>query len=126
MAGAKKESVLPDAEIGERLGAELPHWRLSDGHLVRRYETAGWKATLMAANAVGHLAEAAWHHPDLHLSYAALEVALRTHSADGVTEKDFALARKIEDVIAWRPGREGGPLDGTPDDPRWAYLKGDE
>jgi 4a-hydroxytetrahydrobiopterin dehydratase len=41
-----------------------------------------------------------------------------------VTDKDFALARKIEDVLMWQPGAdEGSALEGTPDDPRFKYLK---
>jgi 4a-hydroxytetrahydrobiopterin dehydratase len=109
-----------------RLAAELPHWRVDNGCLKRRYQTGGWKGTLMAVNAIGHLAEAAWHHPDLAVSYAAVEVSLSSHDAKGITDKDFALARKIEEVLTWRPGTEaGGALEGTPDDPRYTYLKYD-
>ncbi|MGE4052297.1 MAG: 4a-hydroxytetrahydrobiopterin dehydratase, partial [Piscinibacter sp.] len=51
---------------------------------------------------------------------------LQNHEAKGITEKDFALAKKIEDVLMWQPGKEeGGPLQGTPDDPRFKYLKYD-
>jgi 4a-hydroxytetrahydrobiopterin dehydratase len=113
-------------EIAARLKDELPHWYLEDGWIRRKYRTSGWKATLMAVNTVGHLAEAAWHHPDLTVSYAFVIVKLTTHSAKGVTEKDFALARKIEEVLSWQPGREEDPvLEGTPDDPRFKYLKYD-
>ena len=49
------------------------------------------------------------------------------HAARGVTDKDFELAKKIEDVIAWQPGKEGGALEGTPEkDPRFAYIKYDD
>ena len=57
----------------------------------------------MVINAVGHLAEAAWHHPDITASYAWVEVRLQNHAAKGITDKDFELAKKIEDVI--RGGR---------------------
>ena len=40
-------------------------------------------------------------------------VKLKTHSAGGITDRDFALARQIEDVITWRPA-PGGPLEGNP------------
>ena len=53
----------------------------------------------MVINTVGHLAEAAWHHPDITASYAWVEVRLTNHVAKGVTDKDFELAKKIEDVI---------------------------
>jgi 4a-hydroxytetrahydrobiopterin dehydratase len=119
------EEVYPDEEVQERLKQELPQWYLEDGWIRRKYRTAGWKGTLMVINAVGHLAEAAFHHPDLTASYAFVIVKLKNHAAKGITEKDFALAKKIEEVIMWQPGKEGGPLEGTPDDPRFKYIKYD-
>jgi len=117
--------VYSEDEITERLKAELPKWRFENGWIRRKYKTHSWKGTLLAVNTVGHLAEAAWHHPDLALSYAWLEVKLMTHDAKGITDKDFELARKIEEVIGWRPG-EGSALEGTPQgDPRFAYIKYD-
>ena len=50
---------------------------------------------------------------------------LMNHAAKGITDKDFALAAKIEAVVGWQPGAEGGPLEGTPTDPRFAYIKYD-
>ena len=121
-----KDEVYADEEIVARLAEELPQWSYEGGWIRRKYKTSGWKGTLMVVNAVGHLAEAAWHHPDLAVSYAFVVVKLVNHSARGVTDKDFALARKIEEVLMWRPaGEEGSPLEGTPDDPRFKYLKYD-
>ncbi|WP_102960129.1 4a-hydroxytetrahydrobiopterin dehydratase [Mangrovicella endophytica] len=114
-----------DVEIEARLAAELPRWRFEGGWIRRTYKTHGWKGTLMVINTVGHLAEAAFHHPDITASYAWVEVRLTTHSAKGITDSDFALAAKIEEVVGWQPGLEGGPLPGTPDDPRFAYIKYD-
>ena len=68
----------------------------------------------MVINTVGHLAEAAWHHPDITASYAWVEVRLMNHAAKGITDKDFELAKKIEEVVEWQPGKEGGALEGTP------------
>ncbi len=115
-----------EAEAEARLSEELPRWSLEAGHIRRRYETHGWKATLMVINAVGHLAEAAFHHPDIAASFGWVEVRLMTHDAEGITDKDFALAGKIEEVVFWRPGTEGGALDGPPSDSRFAYLKYDD
>ncbi len=126
MSERKPERTYSDAEAAERVAAELPHWSIANGHIVRRYRTSGWKATLMVVNTIGHLAEAAWHHPELKMNYAWVEVSLKTHSAKSITDKDFALARKIEDVVAWQPGKEDGPFDGTPKDPRFVYLKYDD
>lgn len=125
MAGTR-DDVLDDATITERLAAELPHWTYEGGWIKRTYKTAGWKGTLMVINTVGHLAEAAWHHPDLTASYAWVEVRLTNHAAKGVTQKDFALAAKIEEVVGWQPGTEGAGLEGTPTDQRFAYIKYDK
>jgi 4a-hydroxytetrahydrobiopterin dehydratase len=123
---AKEEKAYSEAEIVARLAKDLPRWRLENGWIRRKYKTHGWKGTLMAINTVGHLAEAAWHHPDIAASYAFVEVKLMTHTAKGVTDKDFELARKIEEVLCWRPGQEGGALEGTPEhDQRFAYMKYD-
>ena len=123
---AVQETTYSDSEIAERLQQILPRWRFEDGWIRRKYKTNSWKGTLMVINTVGHLAEAAWHHPDLTASYAWVEVRLKTHSAKGITDKDFDLARKIEEVIQWQPARDGGALEGTPrDDPRFAYIKYD-
>jgi 4a-hydroxytetrahydrobiopterin dehydratase len=113
-------------EIQQRLQAELPAWYFEDGWIRRKYRTSGWKSTLMVVNTVGHLAEAAWHHPDLTVSYAFVTVKLMNHAAKGVTDKDFELARKIEEVVLWQPGMQAGSsLEGTPDDPRFKYIKYD-
>jgi 4a-hydroxytetrahydrobiopterin dehydratase len=123
---ASTEKVYSDDEIQQRLVGPLQHWYVEDGWLRRKYRTEGWKGTLMVVNAVGHLAEAAWHHPDLTVSYAFVIVKLKTHSAKGITDKDFALAGKIESFIQWQPATEGGPLEGTPtDDQRFRYIKYD-
>lgn len=122
----KAEEVYSETAIQERLKEELPHWYYEDGWIRRKYKTHGWKGTLMVINTVGHLAEAAFHHPDLAASYAFVIVKLMNHAAKGVTNKDFELAKKIEDVIQWQPGTEGGALEGTPSDQRFAYIKYDE
>jgi 4a-hydroxytetrahydrobiopterin dehydratase len=126
MTAVPAEHAYSDTEVEAWLAANLPHWKLDRGWIRRKYRTTGWKGTMMLVGTIGHLAEAAWHHPDITLSYAWLEVRLCTHTAKGITEKDYALARKIEEVVQWQPGREGGVLEGTPrDDPRFAYIKYD-
>jgi len=121
-----RDKALSDAEVTQWLAANLPEWRLEDGWIRRTYKTTGWKGTLMVINTVGHLAEAAWHHPDITASYAWVEVRLVTHSSKGITGKDLALARKIEDVVHWQPAKEDNALEGTPaGDLRFSYIKYD-
>src|SRR5688500_1764523 len=59
-----KERTYSETEIAERL-KELPGWYLEGGWIRRVYKTDGWPTTLMLVNAIGYLAEAAYHHPDL-------------------------------------------------------------
>ncbi len=108
---ATKERTYSDAEVGEKL-KELPGWYLENGWIRRQYNTDGWPTTLMLVNAIGYLAEAAYHHPDLTVTWGKVWVKLQNHAAGGISDKDFELARKIEDVALWRP--RGGALEGTP------------
>jgi 4a-hydroxytetrahydrobiopterin dehydratase len=108
-----KEQVFGDTEVvGKLKELGLTNWHLEDGWLRRKFTTDGWPTTLMLTNAIGYICEAADHHADLSVTWGKLWVKLKTHSAGGITEKDFALARKIEEVVLWRPV-QGGPLRGT-------------
>ena len=101
-------------EADQELG--LTDWYLEDGWLRRKYNTDGWPQTLMAVNAIGYLCEAAWHHADLAVTWGKLWVKLKTHDAGGITDKDFELAKKIEEVVLWRP--TGGALHRQPEEVR--------
>jgi 4a-hydroxytetrahydrobiopterin dehydratase len=127
MSQARPDQALTEDEIKSHLIGPLRHWVLEDGWIKRKYRTHGWKGTVMVVGAVGHLAEAAWHHPDISASYAWVEVRLTTHSAKAVTMMDIALATKIEEVVNWQPSKETGHLTGTPEnDPRFAYIRYDD
>ena len=109
-----KQTTYTDDEVATKITElGLTGWYLEDGWLRRKYSTDGWQSTLMLVNAIGYLCEAAWHHADLAVTWGKLTCKLKTHSAGGITDKDFALAKKIEDTVLWRP-EPGGPLEGTP------------
>ena len=113
-------AVLPEHEVRARLAGELPEWVLADGAIQRSWRTADFRSALLVANLVGHFADVAWHHPDLTVSWGRVLVRLSTHEPRGITDRDFALAAKLEEVLGWNPS--GGVLDGTPPDA--PYLKG--
>ena len=110
----QKLKVYTEEEIQEKLARELPEWYYEDGWIRRFYRTDGWQTTMMLVNTIGFLAEAAYHHPDLAVSWAKVWVKLQTHSAGGVTDKDFELAKKIEEVVLWRPAKDSVFEGGTP------------
>jgi 4a-hydroxytetrahydrobiopterin dehydratase len=105
--------VYNDAQATARIQElKLDAWYLEEGWLRKKYNTDGWPTTLMLVNAIGFLCEAADHHADLTVTWGKLWVKLKTHSAGGITDKDFALAQKIDEVVLWRPAA-AGPLTGT-------------
>jgi 4a-hydroxytetrahydrobiopterin dehydratase len=81
--------------------AEVPHWRpLDDGkHIRREWRVKDFASAMTFLDEIGWLAEEEGHHPDLHLTgYRNVAVELSTHAADGLTENDFILAAKIDEI----------------------------
>lgn len=101
----KDDVVLNETQLAEELKS-LPGWEIRDGWLRRAYKTPGWSHTLMLANTIAYTAEAAYHHPDLSLGYAAVTVKLQTHRVRGITASDVALARRIDEVALWKPAAD--------------------
>ena len=119
----KEIKVYNEEEINEILKSTLEDWEYDGKWIRKKFKTHSWKGTLMVINAVGHLAEVAWHHPDIVASYAFVEVKLMNHAKKGITDLDFELAKKIDDFVLWNPRQEKLSLEGTPTDARFAYVK---
>lgn len=87
---------ISDSEIQDRLKS-LQGWEFIDNALVRTYQLPSFAHAVLMIGAIGQLAEAVGHHPDLRLhGYNKLTINLMTHSVGGLTEKDFSLARQIQ------------------------------
>jgi 4a-hydroxytetrahydrobiopterin dehydratase len=78
--------------------ASTPGWLVSDGQLTRTVTREDFRDALLFVNAVGFLAERANHHPDIVIAWNAVTLTLISHSAGGLTEKDFGLAREISEL----------------------------
>lgn len=86
-------------EALEKLKAQVPGWQVTGGHhLIKKYDFPDFKTALAFVNRIGEVAEAEGHHPDLCLSWGKVEVKIWTHKIDGLTESDFILASKIEEL----------------------------
>jgi len=81
---------LTDTEVAMRLES-LPEWRVESGELTRTFAFKDFVGSLAFVNKVGELAEKAGHHPDIDIRYNRVRLALVTHDAGGITEKDFDL-----------------------------------
>jgi 4a-hydroxytetrahydrobiopterin dehydratase len=104
------ERAFSESEIQERLKA-LSGWTYENGALRRSYQTDGWRGSLLVANAIAFLCETADHHADLTVTWPKVGVALSTHSAGGITAKDFEVAGMIESLVLMKlPG--GSSLKG--------------
>ncbi|HLH08217.1 MAG TPA: 4a-hydroxytetrahydrobiopterin dehydratase [Terriglobales bacterium] len=81
------------------LAHQVPGWMVVNGHHLRRaYTFPDFRSALAFVNRVGELAEEQGHHPDLMLAWGKVEVIIWTHKIDGLTESDFILAAKIEQL----------------------------
>ena len=85
-------------EFGKLL-KELSGWEVEgEHHLKKRYEFKNFAASLEFVNRVGQLAEEQGHHPDISFGWGYAEIMIWTHKIDGLTESDFILAAKIDEL----------------------------
>jgi 4a-hydroxytetrahydrobiopterin dehydratase len=78
--------------------ATVPDWKKERATIARVYQFNDFPAAIKFVRAVAGLAEKAWHHPDIDIRWNKVTLALTTHDAGGLTEKDFALAKKFDEL----------------------------
>ena len=88
---------LPTSEITRAL-RDLPGWSVREDALAKSFKHDSFAEAIVFVNAVAHLAELANHHPDVDIRYSNIHIATTTHDEGGITEKDVALARDIEEI----------------------------
>lgn len=89
---------MSDEEIAHGL-TELPGWERDGDQIRTRFDLASFPDAIAFVTRVGFLAEAADHHPDLDIRWRSVIVALSTHDAGGITQKDLDLAAQIQAVV---------------------------
>ncbi len=83
-------------DLQEQLGG---NWQVVDGHhLSNEYRFSNFREALDFTNRIGEVAESEGHHPDLELSWGRVGVSIHTHKIDGLTESDFVLAAKVDQL----------------------------
>lgn len=78
--------------------AGLDAWRIRDGALRSRFATGSFVAGLRFVTAITDAAEQANHHPDVTLTYPAVDLSLVSHDVDAITQRDLDLAQRIDDI----------------------------
>ena len=83
----------------EGLHQQVPNWQVINGHhLTREFKFPDFRTALDFVNKVGEVAEQQGHHPDLVLKWGSVGITLWTHKIDGLTESDFIMAAKIDQL----------------------------
>jgi 4a-hydroxytetrahydrobiopterin dehydratase len=90
--------LLGKDEVQERLSS-LPEWKEQQGEIVRQLEFSDFVAAVDFVNSVAAKAEAAGHHPDIDIRYNRVRLALVSHDAGGLTQRDFDLAAAIDGLL---------------------------
>jgi len=94
-----KPEVYSDEQVQVGL-AELNGWELRDDRLRKRYTFRTFLRAIAFENPVAYLAEAAGHHPDITINYNRVTLRLITHSEGALSDRDFSLAREIDEKLA--------------------------
>jgi 4a-hydroxytetrahydrobiopterin dehydratase len=91
------EQLLPYVE-------QLPEWKIiEEHHIAKTFPFPDFKRALDFVDRIGAVAEREGHHPDLRLSWGKVDVQIFTHKIRGLTESDFVLAAKIDELFFAKP-----------------------
>lgn len=88
---------LTDDQIQERLG-ETTGWERRGDLISRTFNFEDFRAAIAFVNTVADISETMDHHPDILVSYNVVQLSVFTHSEGGLTDKDFKLAKKVNEV----------------------------
>lgn len=88
---------LPENKVKELL-KKTPNWDLKGKKIERNFEFTDFKESMQFVNKVADIAEEQGHHPDFHIHYNKVILELWTHSMNGLSENDFVMAAKINDI----------------------------
>ena len=89
--------ALTNKEINIKIN-EIDNWKIIDGTLCKEFEFVNFVKSIEFINKIADVAENQQHHPVLTNSYNYLKIELKTHDVDGISDKDFKLAKTIDDL----------------------------
>jgi len=86
---------LPESEIADLL-RQLPEWSIEEGKLARYWTFSDFSKAMEFVHRVAQLAEQVGHHPDIDIRYNRVKLALVSHDAGGITQRDADMARQLD------------------------------
>lgn len=94
-----KTGTSPLQEIeAQKLLEDIPTWDILDGKLEKEFKFGNFLGAVNFVNELAEIAEEQGHHPDIYIFYNKVKLTLYTHAAKGLTENDFILAAKIDEL----------------------------
>ena len=91
--------VLPLTEDqANELLKQIPEWTIKDGHVYRQFKFKDFKEAISFVNKVAEIAEQEQHHPNIKINYNKVSIELYTHAINGLSENDFIVAAKIDEI----------------------------
>ena len=85
-------------DVASRLMEQLDGWQFEQGHLAKSYHFADFAGALEFVNRIGAISDQQGHHPDVYMTWGKVSLEIWTHKIDGLTESDFILAAKFDEV----------------------------
>jgi len=85
-------------DVASRLMEQLDGWQFEQGHLAKSYHFPDFAGALEFVNKIGAISEQQGHHPDVYMTWGKVSLEIWTHKIDGLTESDFILAAKFDEV----------------------------
>ncbi len=103
-------------DVASRLMEQLDGWSFEQGHLAKSYMFADFAGALEFVNRIGAIAEEQGHHPDIYMTWGKVSVEIWTHKIDGLTESDFILAAKFDEIPVPDQSKSGASHSDDSDD----------
>ena len=102
-------------DVASRLMEQLEGWTFEQGHLAKSYHFSDFKGALEFVNRIGAIAEEQAHHPDVYMTWGKVSLEVWTHKIDGLTESDFILAAKFDEVPVPNQSKTAAAADDSDD-----------
>ena len=99
-------------DVASRLMEQLDGWSFEQGHLAKSYAFNDFAGALEFVNRIGAISEQQGHHPDIYMTWGKVSVEIWTHKIDGLTESDFILAAKFDEIPVPAAVTAGSRRDG--------------
>jgi len=85
-------------EQATELLKQIPSWEIKDGHVYKQFNFKNFKESINFVNKVADIAEQEQHHPNITINYNKVSIELWTHAINGLSENDFILPAKIDEI----------------------------